>query len=164
MRITITILFFMLKSFCSAQEMNEHTFDFWVGNWNIYYFSSDSTKKSATNEIVKIIDGKVIQENFNDLSTGFKGTSISVFNLKNKTWHQAWADNSGGYFNFYGLEIDGNKIFRTNEIRENGKSIIYQMTFHHITESSFIWEWEISTDSGLSWELKWQLFYQKRED
>lgn len=67
----------------------QNLFDFWVGNWEVSWTTSDSSLVKGSNRVEKILDGKVILENFIDSSRNF--------NPRSDSWHQAWADNRGGY-------------------------------------------------------------------
>jgi hypothetical protein len=160
----IYILVFMLSSQTMLAQLvlpvDSALFDFWIGEWQASWTNADGTKGTGKNSIRKTLDGKVIQENFEDMQ-GFKGTSISVFNSQRKTWHQAWADNQGGYFNFLG-EVDGQKrIFRTPAKEVSGKSITQRMVFYNITSNSMTWDWEKSEDGGKTWSLQWRILYTK---
>lgn len=135
-------------------------FDFWVGEWNLTWDNADGTKGKGYNKIEKTLDGKVIQENFQD-TNGFKGTSISVYNPQTKTWHQAWADNQGGYFDLLGSTLDNRRMFQTKVKESNGKKIIQRMVFYDIKPDSLKWDWEISQDNGQSWTLQWRIFYSR---
>ena len=88
-----------------------NAFDFWVGDWELHWMNPDSSFTYGSNEIVRTLDGKVIQENFVDPISGFKGSSLSVFSLADSTWRQTWADNSGGYLEFQGVIEGDNRIF-----------------------------------------------------
>ena len=143
-------------------------FDFWVGNWNLTWEYSDGTEGKGINHIVKTLDDKVIQENFEATDggpySGFKGTSISVFNPNSKMWRQAWADNQGGYFNFIGEVGEGLRIFKTNPVKnQQGQDIILRMRFYEIQPDSFTWDWEQSKDGGESWALQWRIHYERQE-
>ncbi len=161
---TSIISFFLLNSYAQESDVSS-AFDFWVGNWELSWDEGDGKIGKGTNNIVKILDGKVIQENFVGLAgqaKGFKGTSVSVFNPKSKTWHQAWADNQGGYYDFIG-EIDGDKkIFKTKVVEKNGKKFIQRMVFYDITADSLMWDWESSVDNGENWKLQWRINYKKK--
>ena len=147
-----------------AQDKPENNYDFWLGKWEASWDEPDGKKGKGTNHIHYTLDGKVIQENFEILegqSKGFKGMSISVFNPKKKEWHQAWADNQGGYFDFTG-ERDGEKrYFKTAVVKKGDKEIIQRMVFYDITKKSMTWDWELSTDGGKTWKLSWRIFYKK---
>ena len=147
----------------AAQDGNE--FDFWVGTWDLSWTYSDGTSGKGKNIISKTLDGKVLQENFEAVDSGpyngFKGTSISVFNPNTKSWHQAWADNQGGYFNFVG-EVDNDKrIFKTLPVVRDGKETVARMRFYNIESDGFIWDWEQTKDGGETWTLQWRIHYKR---
>lgn len=165
---TLVATLFLLLLFCTTTEAQTGAeFDFWVGKWDLSWDLGSGKIGYGTNNIVKTLDDKVIQEHFEATDagqmTGFKGTSISVFNPNTKSWHQAWADNQGGYFNFTGEVEDGKRIFKTNAVTRNGKTIVMRMVFYDISEESFTWDWERSEDAGKSWSLQWRINYQKAE-
>ncbi len=146
-----------------AQDGTE--FDFWVGDWNLTWEYPDGSQGTGTNHIIKTLDGKVLQENFQATDSGaysgFKGTSISVYNPNSKSWHQAWADNQGGYFNFTGIVENGQRIFQTSGTGTEGKPIL-RMRFYQIQDNSLTWDWERSTDDGQTWELRWRIYYKRK--
>lgn len=147
------------KDFLSSIE---NAFDFWIGEWEVHWMNPDSSYTYAYNRIEKSLDGRVIQENFVDSTSGFKGTSISVFGIADSTWHQAWADNGGGYFDFYGIVNGDTRIFQTKPKERNGDLIIQRMVFKDRKGDSFTWDWELSKDNGLTWNLAWQIFYERK--
>jgi hypothetical protein len=164
----LTLLFLCVICITKAQEFNPSDtakwFDFWVGEWNGSWDEGDGKKGHGTNVITKELDGKVIRENFTITSgqnAGFKGTSISVHQPRQKSWKQAWADNNGGYYDFTG-EIDGNKrIFKTAVFERNDKYFQQRMVFYAITDQTMTWDWEYSQDGGKSWELSWRINYTR---
>lgn len=162
--IKIILVGVLTSSLPAQSQVNikaESAFDFWVGKWEVSWKINDSTTQKGINEITKILDGKVIQENFEDPNSKFKGTSISVYDPNKRSWHQAWADNSGGYFNFIGEWNDSVRIFKTLPEIKDGKINISRMVFRNIQEHHFIWDWEKSEDGGQTWNIKWQIFYKR---
>ncbi|MEM7549617.1 MAG: hypothetical protein AAF363_08080 [Bacteroidota bacterium] len=161
-----TLLVLMLFQFALlGQELEPDAFDFWVGEWEASWDEGDGKKGFGTNKIEKILDGKVIRENFEiseGKSKGFKGTSISVFNPQKKEWHQAWADNNGGYYDFYGIVESDKRIFQTHvfDLPDDVK-FIQRMIFYNITKNSMTWDWESSKDGGDTWNLNWRIYYTK---
>ncbi len=166
MKNTLSFLFLLFSLIANAQSkiLEDSTlFDFWVGEWSLEWTNADGSKSYGTNKIEKTLDGKVIQENFRDPKSGAKGTSISVYNSKLKTWHQAWADNGGSYYDFEGA-IDGEKrIFRTKEKEVNGEKIIQRMVFYNIKPDSLTWDWELTKDGGKTWTLQWRILYSRKQ-
>lgn len=142
----------------------EEYFDFWVGQWEVSWEEGDGMGH-GTNHIVKTLDGKVLRENFEiteGQNTGFKGTSISVYQPRFERWKQAWADNNGGYYDFTGM-VEGNKRIFQTEVREleDGRKFTQRMVFYDITNDSMTWDWEASEDGGETWTLNWRIFYDR---
>lgn len=139
-------------------------FDFWVGEWDLWWYGKDSVKEFGTNSISKILDKSVIEENFK-ISTGtnkgFQGKSLSVLDSRTKKWKQTWVDNSGGYLPFTG-GMDGDNRYFGQEFEQNGKIIQQKMVFHSITPNSFVWDWSSSKDGGKTWNLAWRIYYTRR--
>ncbi|MEO9483615.1 MAG: hypothetical protein ABJG47_09230 [Ekhidna sp.] len=145
----------------SAEDLSK--LDFWVGKWNLTWEGG-----KGTNLIEKKLDGRVIQENFEAIEGGFKGylgTSISTFNPQDGKWHQAWADNNGGYIDLVGIMDGETRIFQMTSPRQlpNGTTSISRMRFYNIQKDSFVWDWEASADGGESWQLSWRINYQRAE-
>lgn len=142
----------------------EQYFDFWLGEWELTWEDTDGTEGRGTNHIERVLGGKVIKENFEAHSgayKGFKGKSYSVYNSRTGEWKQTWVDNSGGYLDFTG-ELDGEKrIFKRKGLSPQGKEILQRMVFYNISKNSLTWDWEISEDNGETWELRWQINYER---
>ena len=162
----LTVITLLLFTFLTSQaqnaELTDDSFDFWLGKWNASWVGADGKVEKGTNHLTHILDNKVIEEDFAIIEgpqAGFKGRSISVFNPATKIWHQAWADNQGGYFDFIG-EIDGkNKIFTTKVVEKGNKNMVQRMVFSDIRHESFTWEWMGSQDGGENWNLLWKINY-----
>lgn len=137
-------------------------FDFWVGDWDITWANG-----RGRNTITKILDGKVIEENFvaaagQNGQPPLKGRSLSVYHTATKTWRQTWVDNQGGFIVLSAL-VDGDKrLFQTAPRKNGDKEVVQRMVFFDIQKSRFTWNWESSTDGGKTWQLTWQIHYQRR--
>ena len=148
----------------SAQDDEKSWFDFWVGKWEVSWSEGDGKIGRGTNNIVKILDNTVIQENFKvdeGTSKGYLGTSISVYNPARKMWHQGYADNQGAYFNLTGERQGDNLIFKTDMIKKGDNQFIQRMVFYDIKENSLLWDWESSQDGGKTWTLNWRISYKR---
>ncbi|NGP89050.1 hypothetical protein G3569_11865 [Aliifodinibius halophilus] len=152
----------------AQQSLNELSppeyFDFWIGDWELRWGNSDGTIGKGTNNIEKILDGKVIKENFKATEgamTGYVGKSYSVYNSKTGKWKQTWVDNQGAYLDFTGRFKDEQRIFRRETTNEQGDQIIQRMVFYKIKKDSFMWRWEKSEDNGKNWEILWKIAYRR---
>ena len=144
-----------------SQDLNEKTFDFWVGNWEVSWKKADGTTTKGRNNIIRILGNKVIQENFEDPSINYKGMSLSIYNPKSKIWNQTWVDSGGSHFNFVGDIIDKNPAFKTKIVEKDGKKTQQRMIFKEIQKDSFIWIWEGTNDGGENWKTFWKINYKR---
>ncbi len=62
----------------------ENQFDFWPGEW----YGTRGKDGKGTNNIERILDGKIIQENFE--APDMQGMSVSAYDPERKLWCQAW--------------------------------------------------------------------------
>lgn len=139
-------------------------FDFWIGDWEAYWYGKDSVKEFGENHIKRILGDKVLLEEFKitkGADAGFEGKSWSVYNQKTGKWHQTWVDNSGAYMEFTGRRDGQNRIFEREIVKKDGSKIMQRMTFRNVTPYNFTWDWESSTDGGKTWKNNWQLFYTR---
>ena len=162
-RIILLISVFISFGSFSQNDTILSAFDFWVGDWEAHWVDAKGNAVVGENRIEKIMDGVVIQEHFSDTSSGFFGGSLSVFSPADSLWHQAWADNSGGFIDLIGIVDDDIRIFQTEPVVSGTKTIIRRMIFYNITEQDFTWDWEFSEDGGKSWALAWQINYVRKK-
>ena len=134
----------------------ENQFDFWLGEWNCAWEEDGK----GSNRIERILDGKVIQENFN--GGDFIGISHSVWDAERKLWCQTWVDNSGSYLDFTGGFHNG-KMILSRDATVQGEACKQRMVWYNITENEFDWNWERSDDGGKTWDVKWQIKYRRKK-
>lgn len=49
----------------------------------------------------------------------------------------------------------------SRKINYEGKEITQRMVFYNISENTFDWNWESSTDNGENWKLNWKIKYSR---
>jgi hypothetical protein len=147
----------MTEKESSGRQAEARQFDFWLGEWDLTWGEGER----GTNHISLILDGMVIQEEFDGPSISLKGLSVSTFNTRLGQWQQTWVDNSGGYLDFSGGFADG-KMILSREADVEGKPIMQRMVFYNIAEDELDWNWERSGDGGETWQLVWHIHYQRR--
>lgn len=158
------ILIVMVSQNIAAQSDVNKWFDFWVGRWDASWDEGEGKLGKGTNTITKVLDGTVVQEDFvitDGLQKGFKGMSLSVLGANSKQWHQAWADNQGGFYNLIGERNADVRVFKTPPRTVGGKEIVQRMVFKDVKTDSFTWDWEKSEDGGKTWKLEWRIDYKR---
>lgn len=138
-------------------------FDFWVGDWVVTWKNANGSPGQARNRVSKILDGQVIEEDFAGdpaVTPRLLGRSLSVRD-KAGVWHQAWADNQGGFFALTG-SAEGESRYFSTPFRQVGEQLQgKRMRFYDIRPDGFTWDWEGSNDGGKTWTLIWRLHYQR---
>jgi len=147
---------------CSSSKCRQ--FDFWLGEWELIWFDKDGNEQKGANTITSILNGCVIQEQFDgNPAMNFKGMSVSVFNEKKDLWQQTWVDNNGGYLDFTG-GFQNDVMTLSRETERNGQEIMQRMRWYDIEKDSIKWAWESSKDGGKSWQTNWLLYYKRKRD
>ena len=162
-KVALILSLFLLNE-ANAQNAPEQRYDFWLGSWDLTWVESNGEIERGKNRITTILDGKVIQEDFEATEgsqKGYKGTSISVYNPQTSTWHQTWMDNQQGNIVFEGAFVGSNPTFMTKPQEVNGTTLVSRMVFKNITNNAFTWDWESSQDGGATWKLNWQISYKR---
>ena len=134
----------------------ENQFDFWLGEWDATWGEDGK----GTNHVTKILDDKVLHEDFN--ATGMHGISHSVFDPERKLWCQTWVDNNGSYLDFTGT-FEDEKMTLMRDAVVRGEACKQRMIWYNIEANQFDWNWERSDDGGETWRTLWQIKYMRTE-
>ena len=137
-------------------DQPERQFNFWLGKWDVTW-GEDS---KGTNHVLRILDDKIIQENFS--SPDLKGMSVSSYDAERKLWCQTWVDNSGSYLDFTGAFEDG-KMILSRDAAVRGEACKQRMVWYNIETDQLDWNWERSDDGGNTWRILWQIKYKRKK-
>jgi hypothetical protein len=134
----------------------ENQFDFWIGEWNVTWGEDGK----GSNRVERILDGKVIQENFS--APELEGKSVSVFDPERGLWCQTWVDSNGTYLDFTG-RFEGERMILSRDAIVKGQACRQRMVWYDIRENQLEWNWERSDDNGNSWRVLWQIHYTRKK-
>ncbi len=135
----------------------EKQLDFWLGEWDVSW----GEDQHGSNHVTRILDSRVIQENFNGApAADLRGVSLSVYSPQLDQWRQTWVDNGGSYWDFRGGVTDNQMILATDDVID-GQPVKLRMVFYNIEENTLDWRWERSDDDGQTWQITWQLHYRR---
>ena len=133
----------------------EKQFDFWLGEWKVTWGEDGK----GTNNIERILNGKIIQENF--IAPDLHGMSVSSHDPERGLWCQTWVDSNGSYLEFTGKFEEDRMILTRNAI-VRGKACKQRMVWHDIRAGKLEWNWERSDDNGKTWRVLWQIHYTRK--
>lgn len=135
--------------------MGPDAFDFWIGEWDCV-----TEVGRAVNSVSREYNGRVITERFTVLPpTDWSGMSVSVYS-EHSGWRQTWVDQDGNYWNFVGVEVEGDPCFAT-EGPVDADQLLKRMVFSEIEDDSLHWRWESSRD-GEAWTVTMTVAYSRR--
>lgn len=159
-----TLLVLLLSQFCTAENRpaDVSDLDFWIGEWEVSWKDEDGNVLKGKNTITRILDGKVIKEDFDaSEAINFTGSSFSVLDSLTGEWKQTWVDSNGSYMDFEGYHRGDAFVFRRSYTNAKGEDIENRMVFRMIEANSFIWDWEGRKDPDGQWNLLWRLHYTR---
>ncbi len=113
----------------------------------------------GTNRIERILDARIIQENF--IAPDLHGMSVSAYDPGRGLWCQTWVDSNGTYLDFRGKFEDGKMILSRDAIVK-GQACRQRMVWYDFQENRFEWNWERSDDNGQTWRVLWQIHYTRK--
>jgi hypothetical protein len=148
---------------CTLPQQKE--FNFWVGEWDLTWPGQNAGEIGhGTNNINRIMDGCVVQENFVSLDAShLRGTSVSIFDASSGHWKQTWVDNQASYLDFVGDFKDNQMVLQRETVAKNGTHSLQRMVWKNITPNEFDWSWESSTDDGKTWQVHWPIHYKRKK-
>lgn len=137
--------------------------DFLLGHWEV---RDSKGNKLGENQIEKTLDGCALSENWTGANNHI-GRSYTMYDNRRQVWHQTWVDNSGFLMVMEGGLYD-------NQILLRGR---LQYDLQNREQHRVIWRannlgkakqlqrsWEVSRDSGNTWQLATLLYYSKIAD
>ena len=133
----------------------ENQFDFWLGEWEVTWGEDGKGK----NHILRIMDDKIIQENFT--APDLIGMSVSSYDAERKLWCQTWVDNNGSYLDFTG-RFENEKMILSRDAVVRGQVCKQRMVWFNINTNQLDWNWERSDDGGESWRALWEIKYRRK--
>lgn len=163
-----TIAFFAATNTASAQserrckDVTYHQLDFLLGHWEV---RDKQGNKLGENKIEKTLDGCALSESWSG-ANNHTGRSYTVYDGRRKVWHQTWVDNSG-----FLMVMEGGLYNSQILLRSQLQYDLQNREQHRVTwrannlgkAQQLQRSWEISRDSGNTWQLATLLFYSKVE-
>jgi hypothetical protein len=140
--------------------MSEHTFDFWIGEWEVRWTDADGVAQTGTNSVSLV--GETVRELFCAPEPGgpYIGASVSRWDGNAGLWVQDYWDNRGYTAVFHGaLRARQMVLERTSDLETAAPT---RLVWSDILDTSITWEYQRRTDAG-AWETIWRILYIRHE-
>ncbi len=154
--------------FGAPPEMDQMAFMEGVWDVNLKYRmdpESSWIEQTAVNTNSFILDGCAIQADYEGemLDMQFKGIGLTCYNRITGKWQTVWTDNMGMGMGVYeGAYINDRLVFTGVDIMPGGVKVLTRITSYDITDTSYQWMMEMSSDSGKTWVESMKATYTKR--
>ena len=143
----------------TLQKPNFHEFDFWLGEWEVYKFGTDTLVGHS--KIESIIDSIGIRETYHSARGKYWGTSLNKYNPLLDTWEQFWVDNGGLTLHIQGGREDNKMVMKGKSNYPKGE-VIEKISWHHLKDGTVRQVWEKSKDGGKSWQKAFDGHYKRK--
>jgi hypothetical protein len=135
-----------------------HQFDFWLGEWDVYKYGTDTL--AGRSRIESIIDSMGLLENYQVLRGNYAGKSINKYNAAEKRWEQYWVDNSGLTLFLTGKRVD-HKMVMNDALYGDAQRGLNQIVWEPMRNGSVRQTWSLSKDGGKSWTIVFDGEYRR---
>jgi hypothetical protein len=139
---------------CETPEFAQ--FDFWLGEWDVY---GPKGNRAGGNSISRAHSGCVVLERWTG-TAGFTGSSFNIYTPTTKKWHQIWVDSSGTLLQLEGEFANGAMQMQGSGLTAKGP-MLNRITWTPRPDGTIRQVWEISTDSGKTWQVSFDGTYRK---
>lgn len=112
-----------------------------------------------------ILGGCAMQSVYNSQMMGmpFEGISIHTYDRETEQWQVSWLDNMAARQSMYQGNMTEDRIVLTGEDLWKGLKYLSRITTYNMTDTSYDWMMEMSTDDGKTWSTTMMATYTKRE-
>lgn len=134
-------------------------FDFWVGEWEIFV----QGKLAGTNRIEKILNGCVLQENWEPAGGGGSGKSWNWYDIGDRKWHQLWLASGGApQLSLSGGFANDVMKYEGASIGPGGVTLHNRLQFFKLPNDRVRQFWEQSRDGGKTWTVAFDGEYRRK--
>lgn len=144
---------------CQTNPQN-HEFDFWVGDWNVFQTGMDY--QVGKQKIEKVSGGCIVLENWTATSVPGEGKSMNFISPKTGKWEQVWMGSGGVYLNYYNGEYkDGAMCYEGDGVDKAGKKLLFHLIYFNLSKESLRQLLERSDDEGKTWTSVYDFTYKR---
>ena len=148
------------ESQCPCCTDNHNSFDFWIGEWEVFDTLGNI---QGTNRIEKIVKNCIISENWEGKSN-YLGKSYNYFNNVDSTWNQLWIDQNGNQLIMKGHGSDGKMVLQSDlTTGRSGTEYRNRITWTRQENGDVVQQWDVVSKEGKILSTAFYGIYRKKE-
>ena len=132
---------------------DEHTFDFWVGDFDATPWAGPSTPVRGHLHNTREYEGCVIVERW-EAASGSKGMSMAFYDVNRRAWRMVWNGDDNQSNDFEGAYKDGAMRFEGWILGADGKRLLARNVLENVSPDTIRHIYSVSSDGGKTWEVK----------
>ena len=164
----LTLLGCFFFSLANAQQQlpisdpEIHEFDFWLGEWDVYKFGTDTIVGYSS--ITSVVDSVGLEENYHTPANrgAYKGTSLNKYNFAKAQWEQYYIDNSGVTLHLVGGIKDGKMVLGNQQQTAQG-NIFNRITWTPMEDGSVRQTWHARANDKEEWGVLFDGHYKSKK-
>ena len=141
---------------------DEHTFDFWVGEFDATPWSDPSAPVRGHLHNTREYEGCVIVERW-DAATSH-GMSMSFYDVNRRVWRMVWNGDDNRSNDFEGAFRDGAMRFEGWILDADGKRLLARNVLEKVSADTIRHVYSTSADGGKTWVVKSDGRFVRRKD
>ena len=131
---------------------DEHTFDFWVGDFDATPWNGPSSPVRGHLHNTREYEGCVIVERWDGATS--RGMSMSFYDVNRRVWRMVWNGDDNRSNDFEGSYHDGAMRFEGWILDADGKRLLARNVLENVSPDTIRHVYSISNDGGKSWVVK----------
>lgn len=157
----LQVIFLLLMSVAlMAQPERKTDFDFWVGQWDVYKYGTDTIAGHSIIEI--IMGGQVIRETYHAANSPYEGNSLNKYNYRLNRWEQYYVDNSGVTLHITG-QGGGGQMILENEEKTGDQVVNNRITWIKENNGDLRQKWDQTYNECESWVIVFDGSYRPKK-
>ncbi len=150
----------ILPAQAPAPRSVNHEFDFWIGEWEVYQYGSDT--KIWENVIAAVAGGHGLLEHWVAAGGQQTGKSLNSYNPHTRQWQQYWIGSGGTTSEYKGALTDGKMVLVAENISGSGAKFIMRGTWTPLPDGTVRQQFEVSSNQGETWQTVFDGHYRRQ--
>lgn len=144
-----------LHAQCSSPQ--HHQFDFVIGNWLV---RDSSGHAIGTTTVTSEYGGCVLIEKWRGVANSGEGLGVAGYQPARGTWHRDFIAESGFVLAIDG-QLEGTVMVMTGKDYTPDGARLHRVTWTRRSDGSVVERWQISTDAGRSWQMRFYGVFER---
>lgn len=137
-----------------------HEFDFWIGDWDVYWTGTET--KIGESRVEAVAGGHALYESWTSTRAPQTGKSLTSRHHFTGEWQQFYVGSGGWTTHYRGKFADGKLVLLAESVTPQGQKTLNRGTWTNNPDGTVRQQFEASTDGGATWKTNFDGTYRRR--